>query len=164
MRSRFFAVTLFFLFFLPAKLPLSAQPVEYRVGLGLKLGSPAAVSVKYMAEENHALELLAGGWLRAAGATLLYEYHIYVPNAPSLRWYLGAGAHCAYAAKHGYNPYSDSFVNNNVYAGFDAVFGLEYVFSNAPFSIAIDAIPVVNITGGVSLWWNAGVAFRYTFR
>ena len=64
---------------------LCAQPVEYNVGLGLKLGSPCAVSVKYMMGRHHALEFLGSGWLRAGGATVLYEYHVYFSGAPALR-------------------------------------------------------------------------------
>lgn len=164
MRRIFFIATFAFSLVLLTIRASHAQPIEYKVGLGLKLGSPVAVSVKYMAAKHHAVELLAGGWLRAGGATVLYEYHIYMRNAPSLRWYFGVGAHCAYAAENSYNPYSDRFVKNNIYAGLDGVLGLEYVFSVAPFSIALDALPMVNFTDQFSLWWNAGVAFRYTFR
>lgn len=164
MRSCFLIATIAFSLLLLASRASRAQPIEYKVGLGLKLGTPVALSVKYMAAKHHAVELLAGGWLRAGGATLLYVYHIYMRNAPSLRWYFGAGAHCAYAAANSYNPYSDRFVKNNIYAGLDGVLGLEYVFPRAPFSIALDALPTVNFTERVSLWWNAGIAFRYTFR
>ena len=51
-----------------------------------------------------------------------------------------------------------------VYSGVDAVLGGEYVFSKIPFSISVDVLPMVNVMGKVSFWWNAGVALRYVFR
>lgn len=164
MRRWFFPLLGVFLSVLGCGKSLSAQPVEYNVGLGLKLGSPCAVSVKYMMGQHHALEFLGSGWLRAGGATVLYEYHVYFSGAPALRWYLGAGGHCAYAAKNCYNPYSDEAVQSNIYAGVDGVIGMEYVFPSAPFSISLDVLPVLNVVEGAALWWNAGVSFRYTFR
>lgn len=164
MRIRFFTLLLIVFCLGQLGVTLRAQPIEYRFGVGIKLGSPVAVSAKYMVAEHHAVELLAGGWFYAGGATLLYEYHLYMRNAPSLRWYLGVGAHCAYAAKNSYNPYSDRGAESRVYAGLDGVLGLEYVFPSVPFAVALDALPTVNFSQGVSLWWNAGIVFRYTFR
>lgn len=140
-----------------------AQLVEYKVGLGIKVGSPCAVTVKYMVNNRHALEFLGTGWLYAGGAAVLYEYHAYFNNAPSLRWYFGGGGHCAYAAPGRYNPYSDRHFESNNYAGLDAVIGLEYVFAKIPFSISLDVLPAMNIEKNVSFWWNAGISFRYVF-
>jgi hypothetical protein len=166
MRRRLIVLALVSIFLFPvgSRIVRAQEPAGYVLGLGVKLGSPCAISLKYMIDNRNALELLASGWLRAAGGTLLYEYHSGFSSLAGFRWYIGGGAHCAYAVKNFYNPYSDVVSERGIYSGVDAVLGGEYVFSKIPFSISVDVLPMVNVMGKVSFWWNAGVALRYAFR
>lgn len=137
---------------------------SYQWAVGGKLGNPPSVSVKVFFNDASALETLgAFGW-SGAGASIFYEHHFYIGAAPGLRFYLGGGGHAAYVPEYGYNPYANIYYQNGLYAGFDGVVGLEYVFEKIPLVLSLDVIPLLNVGRPVSVWWNAGVSARYAFK
>lgn len=160
------AVSSFLLFFLLSSVCTAyGQTRDYQVGLGLKLGSPSGLAVKWHPHPHHALELIGHTWFHggSGGATLLYELHLRVGAERQSRFYIGLGGHAAYNRPGVYNPYSDRQTANNLYAGVDAVLGFEYVFAKVPLAISFDALPLVNFGEKTSLWWNAGVGIKYLF-
>ena len=50
-----------FLFPVGSRIVRAQGPASYVLGLGVKLGSPCAISLKYMIDNRNALELLASG-------------------------------------------------------------------------------------------------------
>lgn len=136
-----------------------SQP--YSTGVGLRLGSPSGITVKHFFASKTALEgMLSFGW-GGLGITGLYEINNEIRDTPGLDWYYGFGAHIASATS---NPSPWGNDNNNFYLGGDGIIGLEYTFSEAPISIAVDAMPVINLVESPSVWLQGGISFRYNFQ
>lgn len=148
----------------------------YEVGVGGKVGSPwLSGTVKYFWGNESAIEGLLHLGTFGVGVTALYEYHLYFPSVPGLRWYVGGGGHLSSCAGYrdgvalyprgyyGYNPFAPG-IYAPFNAGIDAVVGLEYVFEHIPLSLSLDVTPLVNFPGQVTFWWNAGFSVRYLFK
>ncbi len=144
--------------------PQAAAQSDYNFGIGLKIGSPlGGITGKLFFTDRSAVELLVQGGSYGVGVTALYEYNVPFAANPSLHWYFGGGGHFAMGRENVYNPYADGYYSTFC-IGVDGVLGLEYVFENYPFSIGVDAIPLINLNDGFSAWWNAGIYGRYVFK
>ncbi|MDD2195551.1 MAG: hypothetical protein PHE03_06200 [Bacteroidales bacterium] len=142
-------------------LTASAQQT-YKTGLGLKGGYPSGVTVKHFLDNRSAVEGIASfGW-GGFGITGLYQFHNPIPDLPGLSWYYGGGAHLAIANDD--DDDDNPWRGEELTLGIDGVIGLEYVFAEAPISIGIDILPVLNIIQKPGVWFNSGIAIRYTFK
>ncbi|SDC96162.1 hypothetical protein SAMN05216323_106612 [Williamwhitmania taraxaci] len=134
---------------------------NYKTGVGLRLGSPTGITVKHFFASKSAVEgMLSFGW-GGLGLTGLYELHNDIAEVPGLTWYYGIGAHLATSTSKS-NPWGDR--DNSIYLGADGIIGLEYTFKEAPVTIGLDAMPIVNLVERPGVWLQGGISFRYNFR
>lgn len=136
---------------------------SYKTGLGLRGGYPSGITVKHFMTNKTAVEgVLSVGW-GYYGITGLYQIHNNIPDAEGFKWYYGLGGHLASSKSDRKTPWaSDS--GGKVYIGVDGVVGAEYVFPDAPISISLDILPILNIIEEPGVWFNAGLSVRYTFK
>jgi hypothetical protein len=141
---------------------LSAQQT-YKTGLGLRGGYPSGITAKHFISGTNAIEgVLSFGW-GGFGITGLYQIHNQIPDAPGFKWYYGGGAHLGTSNAAKGNPWSGT-TGSKVFIGVDGVLGAEYVFAEAPISISLDVLPILNIVEDLGVWFNAGLSVRYTFK
>lgn len=137
------------------------QGQNYNTGVGLRLGSPSGFTVKHFIAPQAAVEgMLSFGW-GGLGVTGLYELHNDILEVPGLTWYYGVGAHLATSTSRT-NPWGNR--SDNVYLGADGIIGMEYTFKEAPITIGIDAMPLLNLVERPAVWLQGGLSFRYNFR
>lgn len=137
---------------------------KYKTGLGLRGGYPSGVTGKHFISSSSAIEGIVsfGGW-GGFGVTGLYQIHNPIPDAPGFTWYYGGGAHLATANSDRTNPWSGS-AGGKLFLGVDGIVGAEYVFAEAPISLSLDVLPILNIVEDIGVWFNAGFSIRYTFK
>lgn len=96
------------------------------------------------------------------GVTGLYQLHNPFPDVREMTWYYGLGAHFATANASKKHPF-DSASGSDVFLGIDGVIGAEYTFKDAPISLSLDILPILNIIESPGVWLQAGLSIRYTF-
>ncbi len=145
-------------------LSLSASAQQtYKTGLGLRGGYPSGITAKHFLNNTSAVEgVLSFGW-GGFGITGLYQLHNPIPDLPGFNWYYGGGAHLATAKENEGNPWTGN-PEGKIFLGVDGVIGAEYVFNEAPISIGLDVLPILNIVSELDIWFNAGLSIRYTFK
>ncbi|AHM60384.1 hypothetical protein D770_10635 [Flammeovirgaceae bacterium 311] len=152
--------------------------VSYITSLGLRLGTDeSGLTVKHFINSNSAFEgILSTGWrYRGARVTGLYEVQRPI-GTDGLYWMWGVGAHAGLYTKRPWNSKDcndDRYeLNGELYncdgskvtAGVDALLGLEYHFSDAPFTVGVDLKPSVDLLGwGNRQWGDAAFTIRYVF-
>ncbi len=141
----------------------------YRFSIGLKAGSPYPVGItaKHFLTGNKALE----GTISARKLydvyslftlTLLIEDERTVGSLNGTNWFWGAGIHGGYGVKSTNDPYYSNYEQNIRRFGFDAIFGMEHTFGNAPINISFDIIPATDLL--FDPFMSAGISVRYVFR
>lgn len=135
----------------------------YKMGVGLRGGYPSGITGKYFIGGPSAIEgIVSFGW-GGFGVTGLYQLHNQIPDAPGFTWYYGLGGHLATANVDKGNPWTGN-PGGKLFIGVDGVIGAEYVFADAPISLSLDILPILNIVEELGVWFNAGLSIRYTFK
>lgn len=158
-----FALLISMLFVLAVANDLKAQ--DYQSAIGLRLGSPLAVSYKFFISDPGAIELYLGFRSYAIGYTFLnpgamYQYHLPISGVDGLQWYFGAGASVfLYSYKSNFGPAGD-----NLGIGLNGVLGLDYKFTDAPINLSLDWTPTIFISGYLTGFGGGygALAARYT--
>ena len=156
-------------------LATSARAQAYKSAVGLRLGTPVAVTFKHYLNEGSAVEAFSGvrssDGFRWFSLSLAYQssYSLGLDGALApLSWYWGAGA----------SLYQISFSDRELreFLGADGRFnllgingylGLEYTFDNLPITATVDWVPTyytgdLDVSGfGIA---QAGVGVRYILR
>jgi hypothetical protein len=136
---------------------------SYKTGLGLRGGYPSGITVNHFIAKSTAIEgVVSFGW-GGFGVTGLYKIYNTIPDLGGTKWYYGFGAHLATANASKKNPWS-SDPGGKMFIGADGIIGAEYVFADAPISLSLDVLPILNIIEDTYLWFNAGISIRYTFK
>lgn len=138
----------------------TAQAQNYSTGFGIRLGYGNGLTLKHFLASNNAAEFILSASPRHFQLTGLYEFQQPIPGAPNLDWYIGIGAHIG-------NVYSKKYEGDNRFLlGADLIGGLEYTFTQAPFTVSLDWKPSFNFTNDYNEHWYAPLALslRYTFR
>ncbi len=151
------------LFLLAISNGLKAQ--DYQSAIGLRLGSPIAVSYKFFISEPAAIELYLGYRSYGIGYTFLnpgamYQYHFPISGVEGLSWYVGGGASIyLYNFKDNYCTDCDGLA-----FGINGVLGLDYKFANAPINLSVDWLPTIVIAGDFSGFGGGygALSARYT--
>ena len=167
-----FASVMVIAFLLMSTAPVKAQ--DYNVGLGLRLGGyMSGFSVKGFISPNGALEGIVGFGSRSFVTTGLYEHHFPIAKVEGLKLYVGGGAHVGFFGHDSsYRIYKRK--NEKVYVieegrtavipGADFIFGAEYKFKGAPFTVGSDLKPFVDFyDGGASGYIDGAINVRYVF-
>ncbi|MBB4080995.1 outer membrane protein W [Lewinella aquimaris] len=124
---------------------VSAQ--EYKTAVGIRLGSPLALSLKAFPFNDHlAIEAMLGYRNRnyfgykysqySAGGLL--QWHGDPQILDGLRYYIGGGA-SAYVWKWNDDIFGDG--SSDVRVGAHGNIGLDYAFPDTPINVSIDYVP-----------------------
>lgn len=150
-----------------------AKSQEYSTGLGLRLGGyTSGLTIKHFVNSKGAIEGIAGFGRRSFVLTGLYEHHFPITGVNGLGLYAGGGGHLGFFGhRSSYLVYK--YKNERVYVieegrtavipGVDFIFGIEYKFQGAPFTIGADIKPFVDFYDGVSGYADGALNVRYVF-
>ena len=148
---------------------------SYKTGIGLRAGSPTAVSIKHFYKGNTAVEALIGTRFGSRGfyAGLLIEQHATAFQSRGLRWYYGLGGHAssyqgryyyAYGYKKNQLRYEEAYDDRFWGVGIDGVLGLEYQLSELQFTIGADLKPFAELVRSDGYFGvDAALTVRYVF-
>jgi hypothetical protein len=146
---------------------------DYKTGLGIRLGGfTSGFSIKHFLNEKGAVEGIAGFGRRSFVLTGLYEHHFPLTGVNGLGLYVGGGGHLGFFGhRSSYLVYK--YKNERVYVieeghtafipGADFIFGIEYKFQGAPFTVGFDLKPFVDFYDGVSGYADGAFNVRYVF-
>ena len=136
----------------------------YNTGIGLRGGLYNGLTIKHFTAKSTALEGIVSSRWSGIQATGLIEFHNQIGSRENFQWFYGIGGHVGfYDGKH--TPISHQ-KENGAYTivGIDAIVGLEYAFSEIPFSIGLDYKPAINLIGKQYFTGDAGaLSIRYIF-
>ncbi|MDZ7694233.1 MAG: hypothetical protein U5K69_24455 [Balneolaceae bacterium] len=154
---KIFLITISFGLFLFTGVNLAkAQPTNEdsgNFGLGIMLGEPTGVSVKYWNNSRSAFGIGAA-WSLAERTEALhlhadYLSHSWFNNTENLAFYYGIGGRVIFA--------------DNTAAGVRVPFGLNYAFQNIPFDLFVEAVPILDISPETEFAGNGAVGIRFYF-
>jgi len=129
------------------------EDLAEKFGLGIMLGEPTGVSVKYWNNERSAFDVGAA-WSLAGRNEALHMHadfllHSWFDRTENLAFYYGIGGRMIFASE--------------ATAGVRIPLGLDYVFSSIPFDLFVEAVPILDITPEVEFAGNGAVGIRYYF-
>jgi len=151
----------------------------YKLGLGVRAGLESGLTLKYFMKSNAAIEvILSRGWnYGGARVTGLYEIQKRIADVKGLSWFYGIGAHIGYynGNYYGYTYHNGGYYDNNGHwhntkqnnyatVGIDGILGLEYAFSEIPFTLGLDIKPYFNFNGGSNRFTDGAFSVRYVIR
>lgn len=143
------------------------QAQDYKTAIGVRMGQSQGISVKHFTSRYTAVEGIFSSRFGGYIVTGLFEFNNEMYE-PGLNWFYGIGGHAGYFPGNRTN-YPDWWENNPddpyTILGADAILGMEYVFYNAPISIALDWKPSFNLIGLSGIWGdNVCLTIRYTLK
>lgn len=129
----------------------TANSIDYKTAVGLKLWDGGGITLKTFFKEDRALEFI--GFFNRYGTRItgLYEFHGDLNTEGNLKWYMGVGGHVGL------------YKLNTTIVGIDGVIGIDYKFNNMPLNLALDWQPSFEFYKGYGFSGNwGGLAVRYT--
>ena len=150
----------------------------YRTGIGLRAGGPSGLTIKHFFKGPVAVEGIVGTNYNRRGLslTVLIEKHGPAFQSRGLQWYYGLGGHVSsYEGAYYYNWYydkkgrarrsDDEYYGGRFWGmGIDGILGLEYLFTDLPFTLGVDAKPFAELTRGNAYFGLEGaLSLRYAF-
>jgi hypothetical protein len=146
---------------------LSIQAQPYNKSIGIRAGGASGITYKQFLSSENAFELLANFRWNGFLFTGLYEWQKPISEINGLSYYAGFGAHLAHFQDNASYPnnWNNKWPRESfTVIGVSGILGLEYTFSEIPFSLSIDYLPRFNIIGHTGGWFNDGaLSIRYTF-
>jgi hypothetical protein len=138
---------------------LSAQ--TRGVGIGIILGEPTGLSMKFWTSSNTAIDI-AAAWSfingRAVHVHADYLYHnfkLVKLDYDTLPFYFGIGGRIKFAESEN--------ENHNYRIGVRIPVGLEFLPSKMPFDFFMEIAPLLDLIPNTDLNFNGGIGFRYFF-
>ena len=158
----------------------------YETGIGLRGGNEGGLTIKHFIQDGAAIEGIFTTGLgyngfgnRSFRITGLYEIQKPLPNAKGFDYFYGVGAHIGsysyysygyngyngngYYDKHG-NWHSGTYKDNYISVGLDAIIGLEYQFTELPFTAGVDLKPYFDIINGRGSYFDFAFSLRYVIK
>ena len=153
----------------------------YKTGIGLRGGFEGGITLKHFIKSQRALEgILSRGWgyggIRITG---LYEIHKPFPGVKGLDWFYGLGAHIGFYNGSYYGYYGNrgggyydkngkwhptGYRDQYTTVGIDGILGLEYQFTEIPFSVGLDIKPYFDFVGRGDNFADGAFSIRYTIK
>jgi hypothetical protein len=144
------------------------------VGLGLQVGSPTAVTIKFggVQETGFVLGIGAGFGFGRAFATSLsihVDYLIHIATLVraeqvALTAYIGPGLWLSmFGDGFGFGVYRPYFFNSFIGVGVRVPLGLSLGFSNAPIEVYLELDPAIFVFPGIDFGVGASLGFRWHF-
>ncbi|MEI6846414.1 MAG: hypothetical protein WCK32_00005 [Chlorobiaceae bacterium] len=126
-----------------------------RVGLGIIVGEPTGLSMKYWLDDTTAIDAALAFSLSDNNqlqfhADYLIHSGMSTKNSRSLLSYYGVGARIRHD-------------DNDTRVGIRVPFGVTYNFSDVPVDLFAEIAPVLDVTPDVTFDLNAAVGIRYFF-
>lgn len=140
---------------------------SYTTAIGVRGGWNSGLSVKHFIKNNAAIEGIVGTRWHGLNITGLYE--IQKNNAfgvSRLAWEYGLGARLGLYNGQYYREYKkDRYYDDRNYTVVSVVgiLGLEYYFTEIPFTLGIDIIPYFDVVGRGRNYIDGSLALRYVF-
>lgn len=128
-----------------------------KVGVGVVLGAPTGLSIKYWESQRVAYQGSIGGMFK--GGLMIGADYLVHENAlrnPSLPFYYGVGLFVGEAGFGG-----PSYSRSKLALGVRAAFGVDYVPREFPSDIAIELGPSLLLTPVVGMGIELSIAFRF---
>lgn len=150
-----FSILLLVLIFLS----LSSKGLTYEkndFGLGIILGSPTGISAKLWLSKSTAFDAAAAwsfsrkGRLQIHGDYLWHNFNLIKVEKGSFPFYYGLGFRFNFG--------------DEVEAGVRFPLGLEYLFSQAPFDIFIEVVPVLRVINKTDFEMDGAIGVRFFFQ
>ncbi|MFW5820712.1 MAG: hypothetical protein ACOCWA_05440 [Bacteroidota bacterium] len=153
---------LIFTLFLSILINYGVHAQDYINSVGFRGGLSQGITYKHFVTTTDAVDgILAMRW-GGFNITGLYERHIEAFDVEYLYFFYGGGAHIGFWDGDS-NPWFDENRGYTV-IGIDGVIGLEYVFREIPFNIALDWKPGLNLIGTTGFWGDElALSFRFIF-
>lgn len=121
-------------------------------GIGVMVGEPTGISVKNWLSGSTAFGIGAAWSLSDEEALHLhadYLMHCWFADAEGLAFYYGIGGRVIFA--------------DDPKVGVRVPLGLNYVFTNVPFDLFVEAVPILDLTPDTEFGGNGAVGIRYYF-
>ncbi len=131
-------------------------------GLGVIVGEPTGLSLKYWLDEDRAIDG-AAAWsfsendsFQLHGDYLIHDYELL--NSDDLPFYYGLGARLKFKDNEGRGRNS----NDEIF-GIRVPLGITYLFEDAPLDLFFELVPVLDLAPDVELDINAAIGLRFYF-
>jgi len=135
---------------------------DYQSGIGVRAGLSNGLTAKYFFQSNKAVELLLASRWEGFHFSGLYELHTNPFDGNGFYAYYGAGVHYGFWRSNSKYPEKSS-QNHNI-IGVVGIAGIEYNFSNIPFSISLDYKPAFNPINTPKFWLDEfALSIRYVW-
>ncbi len=130
-------------------------------GVGVILGEPTGLSLKYWLDDEHAVDG-AAAWsfsdhdsFQVHGDYLWHRFDIFDTNelAGKMLLYYGLGARLKDKDKH-----------DRTVFGFRVPIGITYLFADAPFDVFAEIVPVLDVAPDTDVDINAAIGLRFYFK
>jgi hypothetical protein len=146
-----------------AAAPAMAQDDKY-VGVGFIVGEPTGLDAKFFLNNEHALEFglawsLSGqNELHLQGDYLWHRYGLIdLTNGDEMPLFFGIGARFVFMEDDPGVADTDDVV------GIRFPIGLEYIFTNYPFDIFAEIVPILDLTPGSDFDLEGAIGARFWF-
>ncbi len=149
--QKFWCVSMFVFL---VSLSLSAQPKK--LGVGVVLGFPTGLSVKYWESSSIAYQGTLGGGFGGVTVGADYLIHTDALKNREFPFYYGAGIVLGEAGIGSLKRNT-----NSVALGIRGVAGVTYIFPQHPFDVAVEVGPALFLVPTVGIGIEMGVAFRF---
>jgi hypothetical protein len=132
------------------------QQESKKLGLGIIIGAPTGFSMKYWNTGSTAIQGFLGGGYRGVAIGADYVYHTDAFQNRNAPFYYGPGLFFGQAGIG-----APRYERNTLALGVRGVFGVDYIFPDHPFSIALELGPAMLLTPSINMGIELGVAFRF---
>lgn len=155
------------LFILTLTLSALSYGQQYNTAIGIKGGyhyfGGASLNLKHFLGGSSAIEASIGGGPRHLWFQALYERNQALSQG--FEWYWGIGGDLGIwsGGYSYYHPKHDKYYSG-MWAGADAVLGIEYTFKEIPINIALDMGPTIRLFPYVGFGWAGGFAIRFAIK
>lgn len=125
-------------------------------GVGIIAGEPTGISGKLWLGGSNALDMAVAWSFKGDGNVLLqadyvwHSFNLIVVSSGKLPLYFGIGGRVI-------------FQKNDTNLGIRVPVGLDYMFSDAPVDIFLEAVPILDLTPSTDLDFGGGIGVRYWF-
>lgn len=154
----------------------ASTPQGRTFGLGLQLGYPTAITVKYMLRPDQGLVAGLGGFsgfaYTAAGLSLHVDY-VWHPTLLvtaeqfALTWYIGVGGNVLVFNTPRQQPFIRGleyyYFPTNLWLAARVPLGINLALTQLPFEIYLEAVPSVLLFPGISFGLGAAIGGRFYF-
>jgi hypothetical protein len=131
-----------------------AQPGT--LGIGVVVGAPTGLSVKHWSSPQYAIQGALGGGFGGITVGADFIFHTNALNKPNVPFYYGPGVFFGSAGFGG-----PKYSRGDLAFGGRFIVGVDYLFPEQPFDLALELGPALLLTPVVGLGFELGVAFRF---